>query len=300
MNKEYLDLEGLRNVAGKVNSRLKTVTEMPTSASEGAIRLYVGKTNSYYTTGHIYQYQQTSLEPVAYGWVDISMSDVQPLFQVDLDGADPSNYSAGKIYQALDDGTTSDGISVTKGHFYIVQENESSGDWEWVDISNSGSVSASDVSYNNSSSGLSSGNVQGAIDEVNTKVDNIPQAVVPKGTIAFASLPSLASVEVGWMYNISDDFTTTSDFVISGISEKAGSNVYCIDTGSGVKKWDVFAAGGGGSVVVDQNYDPTSTNPQSGTAVAQAIGSVVVPYTAVAYDDFDPSSLTPGVLYLVY
>lgn len=56
----------------------------------------------------------------------------------------------------------------------------------------------------------------------------------------------------------------------------------------------------GGSVVVDQTYNPTSTNAQSGTAVKQAIDSVVVPYTAVAYDDFDPSSLTPGVLYLVY
>lgn len=59
---------------------------------------------------------------------------------------------------------------------------------------------------------------------------------------------------------------------------------------------DITSAGGS----VDQTYDPTSTNPQSGTAVAQAINSVVVPYTAVAYDDFDPSSLTSGVLYLVY
>lgn len=56
----------------------------------------------------------------------------------------------------------------------------------------------------------------------------------------------------------------------------------------------------GGSVVVDQTYNPTSANAQSGTAVKQAVDSVVVPYTAVAYDDFDPSSLTPGVLYLVY
>lgn len=59
---------------------------------------------------------------------------------------------------------------------------------------------------------------------------------------------------------------------------------------------DITPAGGS----VDQTYDPTSANAQSGIAVKQAIDSVVVPYTAVAYDDFDPSSLTPGVLYLVY
>lgn len=57
MNKEYLDLEGLRNVAGKVNSRLKTVTEMPASANNGATRLYIGETDANYTKGHIYKYE---------------------------------------------------------------------------------------------------------------------------------------------------------------------------------------------------------------------------------------------------
>ena len=59
---------------------------------------------------------------------------------------------------------------------------------------------------------------------------------------------------------------------------------------------DITPAGG----TVDQNYNPASANAQSGTAVKQAIDSIDIPYTAVAYDDFDPSSLTPGVLYLVY
>lgn len=71
----------------------------------------------------------------------------------------------------------------------------------------------------------------------------VPSSIVSKGTVSFTSLPSLNSVEVGWMYNISDAFTTTSDFVISDVFERAGSNVYCINAGSGVKKWDVFTAG---------------------------------------------------------
>ena len=154
-----------------------------------------------------------------------------------------------------------------KGHIYQY----SSATTAWADITQA--PNANEIDYDNTESGLSASNVQSAIDEVNEKVDTLPAPVIPKGTIAFASLPSLASVEVGWMYNISDDFTTTSDFVIPGISEQAGSNVYCIDTGSGVKKWDVFAAGGG-TIVVDQTYDSTSTNAQSGTAVAEAIASV--------------------------
>ena len=66
MEKKYLDYEGLANVAGKVNSRLKTVTEMPSTANDGAIRLYVGETDEY-TKGHIYQYSEENEQ-----WIDIS------------------------------------------------------------------------------------------------------------------------------------------------------------------------------------------------------------------------------------
>lgn len=33
----------------------------------------------------------------------------------------------------------------------------------------------------------------------------------PRGTVAFADLPALADVSTGWMFNISDEFTTTDD-----------------------------------------------------------------------------------------
>lgn len=65
--KKYLDLNGLNDVASYVNTRLKTVTTMPVSADNGAVRLYVGVTDSNYTQGHIYQYSSTSSE-----WVDIT------------------------------------------------------------------------------------------------------------------------------------------------------------------------------------------------------------------------------------
>lgn len=70
MEKQYLDYNGLANVAGYVNTRLKTVTTMPVNANNGAIRLYVGETSATYTKGHIYQYNATDLE-----WVDITSSN---------------------------------------------------------------------------------------------------------------------------------------------------------------------------------------------------------------------------------
>lgn len=64
----------------------------------------------------------------------------------------------------------------------------------------------------------------------------------PKGTIAFASLPTASASNRGWVYNISDAFTTTAAFVEgAGHSYGAGTNVVCVDAGSGTYKWDVLA-----------------------------------------------------------
>ena len=65
--KQYLDLTGLQDVAGHVNTRLKTVTTIPVSADNGAVRLYVGATTNTYKNGHIYQYDLTNTT-----WKDIT------------------------------------------------------------------------------------------------------------------------------------------------------------------------------------------------------------------------------------
>lgn len=60
----------------------------------------------------------------------------------------------------------------------------------------------------------------------------------PHGTVAFANLPALPDVNAGWMYNISDEFTTTDDFKEgSGNAVPAGANIYKTSDG----KWDVLA-----------------------------------------------------------
>ena len=63
--KKYLDYEGLGDVASHVNTRLKTVTVMPLTAKEGAVRLYVGTSTSEFKKGHAYQWNTSA-------WVDIT------------------------------------------------------------------------------------------------------------------------------------------------------------------------------------------------------------------------------------
>ena len=69
-------------------------------------------------------------------------------------------------------------------------------------------------------------------------------ALQPAGSIAFASLPTLAKTNCNKIYNITDAFTTTSDFVEgSGKSYPAGTNVAIINTGSEqspVYKYDTY------------------------------------------------------------
>jgi len=67
----------------------------------------------------------------------------------------------------------------------------------------------------------------------------------PAGSVAFANLPTLSSSVLGNVYNVTDAFTTTSDFVEgSGSSYPAGTNVVVVNTGtsgSPTYKFDVLS-----------------------------------------------------------
>ena len=80
-------------------------------------------------------------------------------------------------------------------------------------------------------------------DQVQAAISSaITGVYTPKGSIAFASLPTAAAGNKGWVYNISDAFTTTAAFVEGeGHSYGAGTNVVCVDAGSGSYKWDVLS-----------------------------------------------------------
>ena len=89
--------------------------------------------------------------------------------------------------------------------------------------------------------------VQGQGYATTTNVNSLIAAAVAgaykaKGSVAFASLPALESATIGDVYNVTDQFSTTTDFMEgAGKSYSAGTNVVCVDAGSGTKKWDVLA-----------------------------------------------------------
>lgn len=68
--------------------------------------------------------------------------------------------------------------------------------------------------------------------------ESLSGALRPMGTVTFSELPTLVSASDGDMYNVSDQFTTTTHFEEgSGHTIAAGSNVYKTANG----KWDVLA-----------------------------------------------------------
>lgn len=91
-------------------------------------------------------------------------------------------------------------------------------------------------------------------------------ALKPSGSIAFASLPSLTSAECNKIWNITDAFVTTVDFVEgSGKSYPAGTNVAIINTGtdaSPVYKYDAYSG------IVDTSNFLTKTGLATGTGSA--------------------------------
>lgn len=96
--------------------------------------------------------------------------------------------------------------------------------------------------------GLSAETVEGAIAELLGKIQALPSAIIPKGTRTFSQLaPStdLVAGSVGYMWNISDAFTTTADFAEgAGHSIPAGANVYVANVGTAQSpsyKYDVFS-----------------------------------------------------------
>ena len=98
---------------------------------------------------------------------------------------------------------------------------------------------------------VTSGAVQTAI---NNAISNVYKA---QGSVAFASLPTLSSSIEGYVYNVSDSFTTTSDFVEgSGVTYPAGTNVVCINTSGTTYKWDVLA----GTIDTSAFLTASSTN----------------------------------------
>lgn len=101
-------------------------------------------------------------------------------------------------------------------------------------------------------------------EQVKNISESITGALRPMGTVTFANLPALSIAVVGDMYNISDEFITTSDFNEgTGNIIPAGANIYKTSDGY----WDILA----GTPV-------TSVNGQRGNVniTSESIGALSV------------------------
>lgn len=120
----------------------------------------------------------------------------------------------------------------------------------------------------------------------------------PHGTVAFADLPALPDVNAGWMYNISDEFTTTDDFKEgSGNAVPAGANIYKTSDG----KWDVLAGtpvtGVKGAKETSYRRGNVNLTPENIGAVAMSgdTASNVASFTSSDVADGSASSWTSVV-----
>lgn len=86
------------------------------------------------------------------------------------------------------------------------------------------------------------GTAESNIEELQNIVSNV---YTIKGSIAFENLPT--EINIGWVYNISDDFITTDNFIEgAGIQCKAGTNIVVVNIGTNeapIKKWDILSLG---------------------------------------------------------
>lgn len=75
-------------------------------------------------------------------------------------------------------------------------------------------------------------------DKCENATAGITGGLIPKGTTEYANLPSLEDASVGWLFYISDDFVTTSEFIEGeGFYYPPGTNAYVISV-DGTKYWD--------------------------------------------------------------
>lgn len=79
--------------------------------------------------------------------------------------------------------------------------------------------------------------------QVETAINNkIGSTYKAKGSIAFSSLPALTSANEGNVYNITNSFTTTADFVEgAGNTYPSGTNVVIVNTSGSTYKYDVLS-----------------------------------------------------------
>lgn len=180
-----------------------------------------------------------------------------------------------------------------------------------------GTPTASEISYDGSSSGISATDVQGAIDEVQGNIDNIPRPMSYQGTLGVGGevteLPAPSEANRGYTYKVvtagtyrgiaaevGDTFisyATRWDLVPSG--DEPGGTVLSVGvtssdgsvtiTGSPITSSGVIDI----SVNIDSSYDADSTKPTTNSLLTRTM----TPMTQSEYDVLTNKDLP---LYFIY
>lgn len=134
-------------------------------------------------------------------------------------------------YKVLSDNNLTDEL-VTK----INNAGDSSFSGDYNDLTNKPTIPTNNNQLTNGAGYQTASDVETAI---NSKISS---AYKVKGSVAFASLPALNSANEGNVYNVTDKFTTTADFVEgAGKTYPAGTNVVIVNTSGSTYKYDVLS-----------------------------------------------------------
>lgn len=133
------------------------------------------------------------------------------------------------------------------------------------------SVPTTDQTYSPSSTNPQSGT---AVNEAITAI--LGSVYTPGGSIAFADRPTPSASYLGYVYDITDAFTTDNTFVEgAGLSFPAGTDIVVINTGttaSPVYMWDVL----GGFVDLSNYYTKSQTDSKIATDIAGKEDAMVI------------------------
>lgn len=151
---------------------------------------------------------------------------------------------------------------------------------------------ASDVSYSGSSSGISATNVQDAIDEVqgnvntvNTKVDNLPEPMIFKGSLGtggtITTLPQATETNKGFTYKV----ITAGTY--QGVACEVGDTVISDGT-----TWILIPSGDEPSGTVT-NVAITSSDGSATITGSPITSSGIIDVSVVTDNSFDANSTKP-------
>lgn len=240
-----------RVITGELNKKLTEVSVMPQNPTDKQRVLFVGETAGEYVKGTIYEYSETQSK-----WNPISTAEIEVDDSLDSTSENPVQNKV--IVSALGAKQPIQLVSAItlESHAYdtvptalsaFATRLEDTYKKNQVDTAMNEKQPVQLVSamilesnpYTTVPTALSA--LATRLGDTYTKNETDLKTaglLNPKGTVTFVNLPTLAAAEVGDMYNVSNEFTTTSDFE-EGAGEfiPAGANVYKTSGG----KWDILA-----------------------------------------------------------